>query len=162
VGDTVINGVYYNVVLGNGSGYDVVHSGNYGAFLGDGILATLSQTLPTTPGQDYLLSLWLDNPVSGSSQQFQVKWNGTTLYNRLNPPAFAWTNLQFIVTARGASTVLQFGAENGPNYFGLDDISVTPIPAVAFHSVVAGPNSFSLAWLTASGLTYQVQYKTNL
>ena len=162
VGDTVINGVYYNVVLGDGSGYDVVHSGNYGAFLGDGILATLSQTLPTTPGQDYLLSLWLDNPASGSPQQFQVKWNGTTLYNRLNPPAFAWTNLQFIVTARGASTVLQFGAENGPNYFGLDDISVTPIPAVAFHSVVAGPTSFSLAWMTASGLTYQVQYKTNL
>jgi uncharacterized repeat protein (TIGR03803 family) len=162
VGDTVVGGSIYDAVLANSSGYDVAHSGTYGAFLGDVTLATLSQTLPTASGQNYLLSSWLDNPVSGSGQQFLVKWNGAILYNVVDPPAFAWKNLQLIVTASGTSTVLQFGAENGPNYFGLDDISVTPIPTVAFRSAIQGSNGFSLAWTTASGLTYQVQYTTNL
>jgi hypothetical protein len=44
----------------------------------------------------------------------------------------------------------------------LDDISVSQIPSVAFLSAIEGSNSFNLAWITASGLTYQVQYKTNL
>jgi hypothetical protein len=125
-------------------------------------LATLSQYLPTASGQDYLLSFWLDNQNSGSGQQFLVKWNGATLYNVTSPPAFAWTNLQFVVTATGANTILQFGAENAPGEFGLDDISVSQIPSVAFLSAIEGSNSFNLAWITASGLTYQVQYKTNL
>jgi hypothetical protein len=144
------------------TGPEVAHSGTYGAWLGSDTLGTLSQSEPTASGQDYLLSFWLDNNGSGAGQQFQVKWNGTTLYNTINPPAFSWTNLQFIVTARGASTVLQFAAENAPSGFGLDDISVTRIPDLAFQSAVQKSNSFNLAWTPASGLTYQVQYKTNL
>jgi uncharacterized repeat protein (TIGR03803 family) len=162
VGDTVIDGINYNVVLNKSSGYEVVHSGNYGAFLGDGTLSTLSQTLPTTAGQPYLLSLWLDNPLAASGQQFEISWNGATLYNVVNPPIFAWRNLQFIVTANGASTVLEIEAANGPNYFGLDDISVTPIPLVAFQSAAEVSNGFSLTWSAAGGLSYLLQYKTNL
>jgi hypothetical protein len=44
----------------------------------------------------------------------------------------------------------------------LDDISVTPIPAVGFQSPIEESNSFNLTWITASGLTYQVEYTTNL
>jgi uncharacterized repeat protein (TIGR03803 family) len=161
-GDTTNGDYFYDVVLNSFSGYDVVHSGNYGAFLGDDRLATLSQTLPTVAGHSYLLSFWLDNTISGSGQEFLVRWNSTTLDNLQSPPAFAWTNLQFIATASGTNTLLSFEAENMPNCFGLDDVSVTPVPVVAFQSAVAEPNGASLAWLTASGLTYQVQYKTNL
>ena len=167
VGNTIVysgrgRSTVYDAIEDASSGYDVVHSGTYGAFLGDDQLASLSQPLPTIAGQNYLISFWLDNPVSGSVQQFLVNWNGTTLYDSSSPPAFAWTNFQFIVTASGTNSILQFGAENDPSYFGLDDVSVTPVPSVAFRTAVKAANSFSLTWSTASNLSYQVQYKTNL
>jgi len=167
IGKTVVNAfpfgsIVYDAVEDSSSGYDVVHSGGYGAFLGDNQLATLSQSLSTVSGQSYLLSFWLDNPTAGSVQQFLVNWNGTTLYDNSSFPAFAWTNFQFIVAADNTNTVLAFGAENDPGYFGLDDVSVAPIPSAAFRSAAKTTNGFSLTWSTAGGLTYQVQYKTNL
>lgn len=104
------------------------HSGTYFAALGEtGALAYLSQTLPTIAGQKYLLSLWLYNPVNGSNRnpnQFTVSWNGSSLYNKTNLKSSTWTNLQFIITATGSSTVLQFGARDDNDYLGLDDVSV--------------------------------------
>ena len=166
VGNTIVSNpsgtTVYNAVE-SGANYPlVVHSGSYGAFLGDVQLATLSQTLATVPGENYLLSLWLDNSTNGTTQQFQINWNGTTLYGFTNPPAFTWTNLQFIVSAVGANSILEFGAENDPAYFGLDDISVTHLPTVAFNAFTQTPGTFNLNWATATGLVYQVQYKTNL
>jgi subtilase family serine protease len=171
VGNTVVETRFgptiYNAVEPASSYPLVVHSGNYGAFLGDDQSATLSQSLPTVAGQYYLLSLWLDNPISGSGQEFLVNWNtnapaASTIYGITNPPAFVWTNLQFIVSAPVSGTVFEFEAENTPNYFGLDDISVTPIPAVALNAGAITSNSLSLSWIAATGLVYQVQYKTNL
>ncbi len=67
-GNVFENGTLYNGVVGttsltDGSGPDFIHSGNYGAFLGDTNPATLSQTIKTVPGRSYLLSFWLANPV---------------------------------------------------------------------------------------------------
>jgi hypothetical protein len=140
----------------------VVHSGNFGAFLGDVQLATLSQALATIPGEQYLLSFWLDDPTNGGLQQFQVDWNGSNIYSITDPPAFLWTNLQFIVTAANLDTLLQFGAENDLAYFGLDDVRLTYIPSIVFKAVLQTPGSFDLTWSAAAGLVYQVQYKTNL
>jgi subtilase family serine protease len=171
VGHTVVRlrgrTTVYNAVEPASSYPLVVHSGNYGAFLGDNQLATLSQSLPTVAGQYYLLSLWLDNPTAGSGQEFLVNWNtngatANTLFGLTNPPAFAWTNLQFLVSAAGSGTVLEFEAQNTPDYFGLDDVSLTPLPAVAFNAGAKTSNTFSLSWIAATGLVYQVQYKTNL
>ena len=171
MGDTSVfspfGATVYNAVEDSASYPSVVHSGNYGAFLGDTLLATLSQTLATAPGQAYLLSFWLDNPTNGAGQQFLVNWiaNGAstnTVYDLVNPPVLSWINPRFIVTATATNTVLQFGAENDPFGFGLDDISVTPIPTIAFQSVAKTNGAFRLTWRTARGLTYQVQYKTNL
>jgi hypothetical protein len=139
-----------------------VHSGSHGAFLGDIQLATLSQTLATVPGEIYLLSFWLDNPTNGTTQKFQVNWNGITIYNVLNPSAFSWTNLRFLVTATSNNTLLQFGAENDPAYFGLDDVSVTDVPAAKFQTASSTAGTFHVSWATTTGLVYQVQYKTNL
>ena len=75
---------------------------------------------------------------------------------------YPWTCLQFIVTAPGAKTVLQFGAENDPAYFGLDDISLTHIPALEFLSATKSNDALSLTWAAATGLVYEAQYKTNL
>ena len=167
VGKTIVGSfrhgtTVYDAVENTASGYQVVHSGLYGAFLGDNQTATLSQTLATIPGQNYLLSFWLDNPVSGSVQQFAVNWNTTTLVSLSGPPAFSWTNFQFIVTGTGSSSVLQFAAENDPSYFGLDDVTVTAIPALTLRAATEVTNGFSLTWNTASGLVYQVQFSTNL
>jgi hypothetical protein len=152
----------YNAVEDAASYPSVVHSGNYGAFLGDTQLATLTQTLSTVPGEIYLLSLWLDNVTNGSPQQFQVNWNDNGIYGITNPPSFSWTNLQFIVTASSGSSVLQFGAENAPAYFGLDDVCITHIPALSLKAVTISAGTLNLAWAAATGLVYQVQYKTNL
>ncbi len=167
VGNTTSGYDIYNAVEGQGSGFDVVHSGNFGAFLGDTQLASLSQTIATVRGQYYLLSLWLNNPSSGEGQQFILSWNTNastpmTLFSVTSPPAFAWTNLQFLVSATDTNTTLQIQAENYANYFGLDDIAVTPIPAPTFQTAVASGNDFLLCWLTAPGLAYEVQYKTDL
>jgi hypothetical protein len=167
VGKTIVSSfrhgtTVYDAVENAASGYQVVHSGLYGAFLGDNQTATFSQTLATIPGQNYLLSFWLDNPVSGSVQQFAVNWNTTTLVSLSAPPAFSWTNFQFIVTGAGSGSVLQFAAENDPSYFGLDDVTVTAIPALTLRAATEVTNGFSLTWNTASGLVYQVQFSTNL
>jgi subtilase family serine protease len=146
-----------------------VHSGSYGVVLGqDGSLGYLYQTLATSPGQNYLLSLWLDNPansVGATPNQFLVQWNGTTIFNQTNIPYIAWTNLQFIVTATGTGTVLQLGFEDTPYYLGLDDISVTPVSPPVFRTAqqpATPTTAFNLTWSAVAGLVYQVQYNTNL
>jgi subtilase family serine protease len=146
-----------------------IHSGKYAAFLGEpNSLFYLSQTLATVPGQDYLLSFWLANPgiYSGISpptpNQFLVSWNGTNIFNQSNLGTISFTNLQFVVAATASSTTLDFGAENQPDYFGLDDVSVTPVPAPVFQSATGASGTISLTWSAMTGVAYQVQYTTNL
>jgi hypothetical protein len=170
-GDTIVDDEIYNTVVDSNSftGAAIyIHSGYYGAMLGEsGSPATLSQTLPTLSGQPYLLSLWLDNPSNQPTEIFDVNWNtnsnGThTIYSLTNPPAFVWTNLFFIVTAAGTNTTLQFAEENDRNYFGLDDVSVTPIPRPTITSFGKNAGSFILTWPSVAQVPYQVQYNTNL
>jgi hypothetical protein len=157
------NTSYVSVVSGNSQ---FVHSGTYGAELGpSGSLGYLSQTLPTSAGQNYLLSLWLDSPnIAGTltPNEFSVSWNGGAIFDQTNVGKIGWTNLQFLVTATGPSTDLQFGFRDDPYYLGLDDISVTPIPVPAFQAATATANNFNLTWAATTGLVYQVQYQTNL
>jgi subtilase family serine protease len=156
----------YNFVTTDSTISGVVHSGSYGAALGQySSLGYLYQTLTTSPGQNYLLSLWLDNPnnsIGATPNQFLVQWNGATVFNQSNIPFISWTNLQFIVTATSASTVLQFGFEDTPWYLCLDDISVVPIPLPTFKTTVQMGSAFNLTFGTVTGLVYQLQYKTNL
>jgi hypothetical protein len=124
---------------GNNTSVEFVHSGAFGAALGDTKIATLSQTLPTVPGRKYLLSFWLDNPVSGAGEQFLVNWNTNhTVTNQIyfvtNPPVWSWRKLSFVVTATDTKTTLQFGAENDQVGFGLDDVSVVAVFSPALTS----------------------------
>ncbi len=170
VGASGADGVIDNTVVeaNSASGAaNYIHSGYYGAVLGEpGSLGTLSQTLPTVPGQPYLLSLWLYNPFSTTPEIFDVNWNTNssthTIYSLSNPPAFAWTNLLFVVTATGTNTTLQIADENNSSYFGLDDISVTPIPRPTITGFGKIAGSFGLTWPTVAQVHYQVQYNTNL
>jgi len=152
------------------------HSGAYEAVLGEpNVQAYLSQTLPTVAAQQYLLSLWLYNPLSATitehhhaletnnPNEFSVSWNGNTLYDQANFAAFTWSNLQFVVTATTANTVLQLGGRDDDDYLGLDDVSVLPIPA-AFQAgaVTVTNNNLEFNLNTLTGVVYQVQSATNL
>lgn len=164
VGDTSVSNQVYNVVATDGQFPGVAYSGFFGVFFGEnGYAATLSQTLNTIPGQQYLLSWWLDNPNPGAGMQtFSASWDGQNYVSLTNPPAFDWTNFQFVVTADATNTVLEFAAEHDQNYFGLDDVTVTPVPPVGFANVWADTNGFNLTWLSLAGLNYNIQYTTNL
>jgi hypothetical protein len=164
-------------IVDNGSNSGISpHSGTYFAALGHpSTLGYLTQTVPTVANQAYLLSLWLKSPnaatasgglvSSNTPNEFSVSWNGNTLFDQTNIPQIrSWTNLQFIVTASGTGTVLQFGERVDPWYLGLDDVSVTPIPAATFQpsTVMKTNNNFTMTWPALTGLVYQVQFKTNL
>jgi hypothetical protein len=157
-------------VLSAGSFPPGVHSGSYGAKLANaGLpLGLLSQTIPTTPGRLYSLSLWLDSAANPTSphkttpNQFVVSWNGTTLFNQTNIGLIGWTNLQFVVSANGSSSTLQFGFRDDPWAFGLDDITLQPILPARFQTIATTANQATLTWAGSTGRQYQVQYKTNL
>ncbi|MFZ0828912.1 MAG: kelch repeat-containing protein [Verrucomicrobiia bacterium] len=164
--DWTLNGYGYNFTfVDNGSYFPSIrpHSGNYFALLGQtGFLGTLSQNIATTPGQFYLLSLWMNSPDGGGYNEFSVSWDGNTLFDGVNLPALGWTNLQFIVEATSASTVLQTGFRDEATWLGLDDVSVTAIRLPVLEAPVKAGGSVNLNWTTMAGLAYQLQYKTNL
>ncbi len=172
VGDGIDGTIIYDAVVTAGtfidnSGPNFIHSGTYGAFLGDTQIATVSQTLNTVPGQGYLLSFWLANPVAGSVQQFLVNWNTNSpginqIYYLTNPPVLPWTNITLVVTATGTNTTLQFGGENDPDGFGVDDVTLMPIPAPLFRTVTRTNSLLRFSWESLAGVAYQLQFCTNL
>jgi hypothetical protein len=139
------------------------HSGNYYAVLGATNITYLSQTLATTVGEPYLLSLWLYSPDGLTPNAFQVSWNGTALFYQTNLPASGgWTNLQFRVSATAASTVLELGFLDIPSFLGLDDISVyLNLPEITSVSI-AGANLVLDEANGLSGNSYVVLTSTNL
>ena len=154
----------FNVFVDNGSQSEIApNSGTYlAAFCPLGSPGYISQTLATTAGTPYLLSLWLDSPDGGSPNQFMVSWNGTTLFNQANIANIGWTNLQFWVTATGTATALEIGGRDDPSYLGIDNVSVVPVqPSISSlqlsgtQLVLTGSNG-----LTAG--TYYVLTSTNL
>ncbi|MGA2174129.1 MAG: immunoglobulin domain-containing protein [Verrucomicrobiota bacterium] len=149
-----------------------VHSGTYGAEMGPPSLlgALLSQSVPTTPGGTYLLSVWLANPYATPPNAIQITWNGGTVYNQQNMGYQTWLNPQFIVTASTTNSVLLLDVQNEFGAFGLDDISVSNVvagnlgtpPQISGPSFTVAGGQFSFSWTAQVGQSYQVQYTTNL
>jgi PKD repeat protein len=163
--DWTSSGNFSYCYVSTNSGY--VYSGQYGAELGpSGSLGYLSQTLATTPGTSYLLSFWLDSPDGETPNEFLLSWNANTLFNETNIPAIGWTNLQFLVTATGANSVLEFGFRDDPSYLGLSDISVVPVQPAALPNFAGigllGTNLIFNGGNELSGLTCYVLRSTNL
>jgi hypothetical protein len=152
-----------NFVGGTLAWGDYIHRGAFAALIGEPYkTVSLSQSLPTVPGQLYQISLFLNNPVGGPTNQFEVKWDGTTLFNQANVPLIQWTNMQFAVVASTAATALDIISCNLPDYFGLDDISVTPIGSPTFTSGSISNGSFFFSWNATPGAAYQLQTSASL
>jgi len=120
------------------------YDGNYYALFG-GSGDSINQILATTPGATYDINFWI-NDKYGSSD-FVVNWNSTilselpTTYNS-GLANNGWVNFDFQVTATSASTDLAFIDKSGIA-FGLDAVSVTPVPE---------PGTLALAGLGSLGL----------
>jgi subtilase family serine protease len=162
------NGSPDNLVTASNAQFQLPpHSGTYLALLGEQFsLSFLDQTISTTPGGTYLVSFWFDCDGTPPNE-FLVNWNGQTLFDQINfprttVPPFGWTNMQFIVQATANNTVLEFGSRNDNSYFGLDDVSVTPIPTPVLQGVTKAGGSIQFSWNSLSGILYQLQYSTNL
>src|ERR1051326_8346505 len=98
---------------------------------GPGRVGFISQSVATTAGLSYRISLWVQLESGGVNNELLVKWGGTTVYDKGNFDVTTWTNVQLTVTATGSSTVLTVGYVNNPAYFDVDDISVTAVGAPA-------------------------------
>ena len=146
------------------------HSGNYCLiFKTQTGVYYLSQAIPTTPGQAYLVSFWLLNYYNISPSQFSAYWAGTNLvsYNPAPLTGDVWEKFQYLVAAVSTSSVLEFGEQydastsNG-DYLGLDDVSVTGVSTPSLQFFSSSHGVVNLAWNTMSTAVYQLQYRTNL
>jgi len=152
---------------GTATGYSPFSGLYFGALGQASSLAYLSQTLPTWPGQRYLLSLWLMNPSGYTPSEFLVQWNTNsasvnTLFDQQNVTILVWTNLQFVVRAATTNTTLRFGFQNDSDFICLDGVSVLPVPTPVIGAAVQAGGSIQIDWTALAGMQYQPQYKTNL
>ena len=144
-----------------------VHSGLYGGYLGawpDN--GTLSQTVPTSVGQPILISFWLtsvpDSDGATTPNSFIPKWNGSALFTGTDLPVFGWTNMQYIVYATDTSGTLEFDFNNTPGAFGLDDVTVQPLPAPILYSAKVSGGNVAFNWDALQNVSYQIQSSTTL
>jgi hypothetical protein len=91
-----------------------------------------------------------------------VNWAGAPLLDLTNWSFTNWLNPQFIVTAPGTNTTLQFGFRDDPAYLGLDEVTVQPFPAPIFISEKESAGSIVFTYTSMPGFQYQVQYSLDL
>jgi hypothetical protein len=103
-------------------------------------------------------------PYQGSTapNTFAANWNGSALYAVTNVPAFGWTNLQYVVPATSSSSTLEFELNQVPGAFGLDDVSVEPLPGPVLQSASMTGGAITFSWIGSAGLSYQIQSASDL
>ena len=107
----------------------VPHSGSQGAFFGafEQAVDSISQAIPTIPGQSYIFEFWLSNDSPGDNR-FLVLWGGVPVLDFANTLDFDYTRHAFSVSATSASTLIEFSGANVGGFYNLDDVSVEPVP----------------------------------
>jgi hypothetical protein len=122
-GDTAFNGVctFGTCPLG-----ETPYAGNYSAFFGPvGDTGGIYQDITTVPGQTYTISFYLALPDVGTPNFFQVQF-GDAVFNLTNfPGSFDWALFTMTDMATTTTTRLTFTFRNDPNYWFLDNVSVT-------------------------------------
>jgi hypothetical protein len=118
----------------------IAHGGQYAMSFGlAGGQDSLSQSIPTVPGQTYRIRFFLanDNPADQNTTTFAVLWGGTTVFSLPSPqPTFAYRQIVVDAIATTSSTQLTFVAQHDPSQWFLDDVSAVlqapevPIPTL--------------------------------
>jgi len=130
------------------------NSGLYQAWFADLVsnTITLSQTIATTPGQQYNISWFLaqdTDPSSGGpgySNAVSASFDGFSLANLIAVPVQGYTEYFASVTVPDSSSVLSLSLGNDLGEFLLDDLSVvaTPEPSSWILALGAALLGFSL------------------
>lgn len=114
----------------------LVGRASYLAIGSTGGLNFVSQDITTAAGQTYRFVF--DYSSDGASgNQFQALWDGSLVMNVADDAFNAGWNTfdgsatyEFLVTATSALTTIAFGGlGNGASFIGVDDVSVTAVPA---------------------------------
>jgi hypothetical protein len=115
--------------------------------------------LPTVATQTYLLSFWLENTTNpyGSHQvtpnTFSANWGTNELFSASNLGIFGWTNLQFVVTARGnGNDQLRFVFTDRYWNLSLDDVSITPFTPPSLQSITPSNDIVRLRLMVPAGV----------
>ena len=99
--------------------------GNFAAYFGPvGDTATISQTIATTPGDEYSLSFYLANPVGGTPNFFNVTFGNSSFSFSNFGVAFGWQQFTLTTLATSDQTQLSFTFRNDPSYWFLDNVNV--------------------------------------
>jgi hypothetical protein len=105
---------------------------------------TLSQAITTAPSTYYTVSFFLANE-GGPHNTFLATFGGQTVLSLTDANAFAYTQFTATIRTTSASSVLAFTAQQDPEDFLLDDVSVEagPLPVtggglLSFGVVLAG------------------------
>jgi len=99
--------------------------GNYAAYFGPvGDTATISQTIATTPGDEYSLSFYLANPEGGTPNYFNVTFGNSSFSFTNFGAAFGWQQFTLTTLATSDQTNLSFTFRNDPSYWFLDNVTV--------------------------------------
>jgi hypothetical protein len=106
----------------------VTHSGNYAYFDGPyPSYGDLSQSILTTPGTSYDISFWLKS--GGSPSNAIVSFEGVQILNLVDQPVGPFQQYTFVDQATSTSATLDFQFRNHPDFWYLDDVSVTAAAA---------------------------------
>jgi len=104
------------------------YSGRWFAVLGPvGSDGFLSQTFADTAGQVLRVEFFLANE-GGTPNDFHASFDSDQLLSLTNDGAHGYTEYKFLVTATGLDTLTIGGFRNDPGGFGLDDVSIAPVP----------------------------------
>jgi hypothetical protein len=145
-GDTTFTGVCDATTCPGGF---TPEDGNYAAYFGPvGDTATISQSIATTPGDEYSLSFYLANPVGGTPNYFSVTFGNSSFSFTNFGVAFGWQQFTLTTVATTDQTNLSFTFRNDPSYWFLDNVTVqqsggsTPEPSTL---VLFGSGALGLA-----------------
>ena len=102
------------------------HSGHYAAWFGSigPVDDTMSQTLATEPGQEYVIDFWLAHGRKDVQNDFSVLWNRSPIMSLVGANAFGYTHHGFVVTALQTSSTITFAGREVLDFFYLDDVRI--------------------------------------
>jgi hypothetical protein len=140
ISDWLFFGATSNIMVAMGPLEGVVaNSGAEFLALGNPNEGFMSQPLATIAGQTYNISWFLEVGQFGgasSPNDFSVSCGGAPVHSAIDLSSrSSYSSYSTSAVATSASTTLQFGFKDVPDYLILDDVEVKPVPEPGYFAV---------------------------